>query len=711
MTAAAANIPTRTIFPSPGGVHPPDNKAQSLALALASLTPPPQVVLPLNQHIGGRAEAVVNVGDKVLAGQIVASAKGFISANVHASVSGTVSAIEARPIAHPSGMEDLCIVIDNDFNAQWCEIIPCANYRQVHAIELVDRIQAAGVVGMGGAGFPTAVKLQSQDKINTLIINATECEPYITADDMLMRTDSHTIVAAIELLDYLLEHPQSILIAIEDNKPEAIAAMTAAVEKSGNDRVEVAVLPTKYPSGGEKQLIQMLTGHELASGQLPASLGIVCQNVATAVAAYQAVVKGQPLINRIVTVAGNALRRQQNLIIPIGTPIEFVLAQQGLQTKQLSRLIMGGPMMGFTLNDYQVPVVKTTNCILALDHQEAPPPQPATACIRCGMCAEACPASLLPQQLYWYARAQDHEKLNGYHLFDCIECGACSYACPSHIPLVQYYRAAKAEIRQAELDKHHSDRARQRFEFHKQRIEEEKLARAEAKRIAAEKAKQRQQEKAALKQVDKQSQAKAEGQVGAGHDDGEIERVQRHLAGAADRLQKLQSKLAVINETAPEQVPALQARIKAAELKHNNLASKLTQLQQPSDTNKCSAISEDEAKTSAASSQSAKLQPANANDDTKTLSTSQRQLAQWQQQLQDIQADIVAQQNSSDENIDALKLSEKILLNKIASAKVSAADAQEADAPNSSEASLDPIQRAMEAAMAKLNANNNKDKT
>ena len=661
MNAALPTAPLRKLTPTPGGVHPPENKAQSLALPQENLASPPEIILPLSQHLGAPAQAVVAVGDKVKQGQLVAAAQGNISANVHASISGTVSAIESRPIAHPSGMSDTCIVITNDYLNESVEYLPCVNFRQLHTAEIMQRIEAAGVVGMGGAGFPTTVKLQAKQKISTLIINATECEPYITADDSLMRNAADDVLGAIGLLDYILAEPTEILIAIEDNKPEAIAQMRETATASGNNRIEIVVLPTKYPSGGEKQLIQMLTGKELSNGQLPADFGIICQNIATVVAAYYAVVKGEPLIKRIVTVAGNALARQQNLVIPIGTPIEFVLMQQGLNEKNLSRLVMGGPMMGFTLTDTNVPVVKTTNCLLALDKEESPPQQPAMACIRCGMCAEACPASLLPQQLYWYARAQDQEKLQAYNLFDCIECGACSYACPSHIPLVQYYRSAKAEIRITQLEKQHSDRARQRFEFHKQRVEAEKEARAEAKRIAAEKAAAKAKQRAEQEQQAPTPRPKPD----TAEDD--PAKLERNLATLEDRLQKLRDKIDA-GELSDDQVRATTARIKESELKRDKLLQRLGQ--------------------NAVSDQPQAIQDSSENP----------RLAQWQNELKELREKIGNTADTTAESLAALKLAEQVLQDKINNVLPNGGQNTTKFSGGTSE---DRLQRAMEEALSK----------
>ncbi|MDO8310789.1 MAG: electron transport complex subunit RsxC, partial [Sideroxyarcus sp.] len=359
----------------------------------------------------------------------------------------------------------------------------------------------------GGAGFPTAVKLapKSTQVIDTLILNGAECEPYITADDMLMQVRAAELVSGTLLLSHILHHPKNLLIGIEDNKPKAIAAVRAAVAGAAVTdpeaaNIQVVVFPTKYPSGGAKQLIQILTGREIPSGHHSADIGVICVNVGTAAAAWRAVRFGEPLVSRITTVVGDALGTQRNVDVLFGTPISYLLAQHGFNANNASRVVMGGPMMGFTLLDLAAPVIKTTNCILAPSKQELPEPMPAQACIRCGMCAEVCPASLLPQQLFWYAQAEDFERLESHNLFDCIECGACSYVCPSTIPLVQYYRAAKGSIRLHDIEKEKSDRSRQRFEFRQQRIakeEAEKEAKRVARQKAAEEAKKKLAEKAA----------------------------------------------------------------------------------------------------------------------------------------------------------------------------------------------------------------------
>lgn len=495
------------VWELPGGIHPPENKQQSLVLPLSTAPIPPQIILPLHQHIGHPAQPLVKVGDKVAKGQLIATAVGTFSAHVHASTSGIVSAIEERPFPHASGMRNDAIVIDTDGEDRWTELSPCPNFLTEDRSRLLDKIRAAGIVGLGGAGFPTTIKLtpKSTQPIDTLIINGAECEPYITADDCLMQDRADELIRGTLLLAHILHNPARLLIGVEDNKPKAIAALQRALvnlkgQVAGVDRIRVVPFPTKYPSGGAKQLIQILTGREIPSGQHSANIGVICVNVGTAVAAYRAVRFGEPLISRITTFVGEALQESRNLNVLLGTPIEFLLTHQGFDPARSNRIIMGGPMMGFTLPNITAPVIKTTNCIMAPSINEMPLPPPAQACIRCGLCADVCPASLLPQQLFWYAQAEDFERLESHNLFDCIECGACAYVCPSSIPLVQYYRAAKGSIRLTALEREKSDRSRQRFEFRKTRIAKED-AEKEAKRVARQKAAEEAKKKLAEKRA------------------------------------------------------------------------------------------------------------------------------------------------------------------------------------------------------------------
>lgn len=484
----------RKLFDFHGGIHPPEHKSESNQTPIVKAPIPPVLYLPLQQHIGKAAELVVSVGERVLKGQLLAKPQGAISAAVHAPTSGTIDAVIEHPMPHASGMSDQCIVLIPDGRDEWCALQPCEHYEKLSPDEIRQRVRAAGIAGMGGAGFPTEVKLHppQQDKVATMILNAAECEPYITSDDRLMRERADEIVQGMAIMAYVLE-PGECLIGIEDNKPEAIAALRAAVTGT---RIEVVVVPTKYPSGGEKQLITLLTGKEVPSGRIPADIGVMCQNVATAAAVYRAARFGEPLISRITTLTGEQMPKRGNVEVLVGTPIGWLLEQYGARLNGAQRVIMGGPMMGFTLHDLTAPIVKTTNCLLLPSNQELPLAGPAQACIRCSLCADACPAELLPQQLYWFARAEELDKAEHHNLFDCIECGACAYVCPSSIPLVQYYRHAKGEIRKAKLEHQKSDQARERFEARLARLEREQAEKEAKRKERAEAAAKAQAEKA-----------------------------------------------------------------------------------------------------------------------------------------------------------------------------------------------------------------------
>lgn len=474
------------IWDIPGGIHPPQNKSQSTGRGLQPLPLPGQLILPLLQHIGTRAEPVVKVGDRVLKGQLLATAQGQFSCPVHAPTSGTISAIGPAPYPHASGLAEPAITLDSDGEDRWAELKPVPDYQKLEPLPLLELIAAAGISGLGGAGFPTASKLLSRPdhQIHTLIINGAECEPYITADDMTMRHYPAQIVAGIAVLKHILT-PERVLLGIEDNKPEALSAMRDAAQHHSG--IEIVAIPTKYPSGGEKQLIQILTGQEVPSGGLPADIGVLCQNIGTALAVHDAILLGKPLISRIVTLTGAALERPTNVEALIGTRISELLAFAGLQTEQLHRLVLGGPMMGFTVTP-DAPIIKTSNCLLAATMAELPPPPLALPCIRCGLCAEACPAELLPQQLHWFALGKDYPQLERQNLFDCIECGACAYVCPSNIPLVQYFRAGKSEMRAIALQHQRADQSRQRFEYRQERLQQEAAQRERDRHARAEKA-------------------------------------------------------------------------------------------------------------------------------------------------------------------------------------------------------------------------------
>jgi len=482
---------TPRVFDFHGGIHPPEHKALSNRAPLVAAPLPREVVLPLSQHIGAPAQPLVEIGQRVKTGELIARAQGMISAPVHASITGVVTAIEPRQIPHVSGLEDQCIVIEREGEIdEWARLEAWRDWRQQEAQDLIQRLQDAGVVGQGGAGFPSAVKARVRERhaIDTLILNAAECEPYITADDLTMRTHPEALIEGLEILASLIG-PECILIGIEDNKPEAVIALEQAIRARRADkrlppldsRLEVVVVPTKYPSGGEKQLIKLLTGREVPSRGLPADVGVVVHNPGTVRAVQRAVCFGEPMISRVVTLTGEALQHPHNVEARLGTSIADLLRLAAPAPTGIARLVMGGPMMGFTLESDALPIIKTTNCLLASSPESLPAPAVEQPCIRCSMCEQACPAELLPQQLYWFSKAREFDKAELYNLADCIECGACSYVCPSQIPLVQYYRFAKGEIRSAQHEARKSERARHRFEFKQARMAREE-AEKEAKR-------------------------------------------------------------------------------------------------------------------------------------------------------------------------------------------------------------------------------------
>ena len=427
-----------------GGIHPKYNKEMSTQVTTFHTITPKQVVIPLQQHIGAPCAPLVQVGDHVLRGQKIGDGEG-LCVPVHASVSGTVTAVEPRP--HTSGRMVNSIVIENDFQDA---TIPLKGFslplEQLDSDVILHSIREAGIVGMGGAAFPGNVKaLSAMGHVDILIANACECEPYITADDSLLRTEPEHVLEGMQILRHVLK-PDRVVLAVEDNKAEAIEKIKGILENYPG--IELAVLPTRYPQGAEKQLIQSLTGREVPPGQLPVSVGCAVFNVSTYAAIYRAVRLGLPLIQRIVTISGEAIAEPQNFIVRIGTPFRDLIEVAGGLHDKTERVISGGPMMGIAQSDLSVPVIKATNsifCLLKNENGAAENP----VCLRCGKCVSVCPMRLQPLYMYRFTNAKKTEELKRLNILDCMECGCCAFTCPGKLPLVEQFRKGKQMVREA----------------------------------------------------------------------------------------------------------------------------------------------------------------------------------------------------------------------------------------------------------------------
>lgn len=428
------------------------------------ITPlPDKIILPLKQHIGIPSIPLVKKGESVLKGQKIAEANGYVSVPIHSSTSGKILAIDANYQSLDQSTIQTCIVIEPDGNDAWFDIKAVDDYQSVDPERLQYLIREAGIVGMGGAGFPAFVKLSegTTTSVDTLIINGVECEPYISCDDRLIREKANYIVSGARMLRHAIQAKYCI-IAVEEDMPEAFEALNKFID----DDIELVAVPTRYPAGGEKQLIKILTGREVLSGRLPINIGIMIHNVGTAAAAYRAVTRGEPLLSRYITVSGH-VEESRNLQVLLGTPVQHCLKQVGYQEHTDDIIIMGGPMMGKRINDILTPVIKTTNSILVLPEKDQTEEMP---CIKCGQCINVCPANLLPQELFAYAHIKNIKKTRALHLFDCIECGCCAYVCPSHIPLVEYYRQAKKDIADDEKRQGKHEHTEKRFKSRNQRL-------------------------------------------------------------------------------------------------------------------------------------------------------------------------------------------------------------------------------------------------
>ncbi|MEJ8325852.1 electron transport complex subunit RsxC [Kosakonia sacchari] len=693
-----------------GGIHPPEMKTQSNGTPLRQLPLANRFVIPLKQHLGAEGELCVRVGDKVLRGQPLTRGRGRMLP-VHAPTSGTVIAIAPHSTAHPSALPEMSVIIEADGEDRWIDRDGWPDYRSHSYEALIERIHQFGVAGLGGAGFPTAAKLHGGgDKIDTLIINAAECEPYITADDRLMQDCAAQIMEGVRILAHILQ-PRQVLIGIEDNKPQAISMMRAVL--AGSHDIQLKVIPTKYPSGGAKQLTQILTGKQVPHGGRSSDIGILMQNVGTAYAVKRAVIDGEPLTERVVTVTGEAVTRPGNVWARLGTPVRHLLDFAGFCPSAEQLVIMGGPLMGFTLPWLDVPVVKITNCLLAPSASEMGEPQEEKGCIRCSACADACPADLLPQQLYWFSKGQQHDKATAHNLSDCIECGACAWVCPSNIPLVQYFRQEKAEIYAIAEEEKRNAEAKARFEARQARLEREKIARQQRHKQAAVQpaAKDQQAIDAALARVRVNQTTAAQPvviQAGTMPDNSEViaareARKAQARARQAEKAQQVENR-ATTGEIADPRKTAVEAAIARAK------ARKLAQ-SQPAESE--AAQPQIEAEQQAAS---APVDPRKAAVEAAIARAKARKLAQSQPAESEANAEqpqIEAEQQAASAPVDPRKAAVEAAIARAKARKLaqsqpaaSAANAeQQVKAEQHAEsAPVDPRKAAVEAAIARAKA-------
>ena len=426
-----------------GGVHPPENKIQTENMAVEEVKAPKMLYVALLQHIGAPLDPIVAVGDRVLKGQKIADSQAFMSSPIHSPVSGTVKRIEDH--VFPLMGRIKTVIIENDEQETWAELSKIEKWENVDRRTLLTMIREKGIVGIGGASFPTHIKLDppADAKIDTLLLNGAECEPYLNSDNRLMIENPEKIVNGIKIIKKILGVNRAI-VGIEENKPEAIASMRKAVEGTG---IEIAPLKTKYPQGGEKQLIKAVLDRQVPSGKLPSAVGVVVQNTGTAAAIYDGIVNGIPLIEKVVTVSGKGIINPKNVKIAIGTPFSYLLDYCGVNREVVDKLVMGGPMMGMAQFSEEAPVIKGTSGLLALTKEETNPYK-TRACIGCGKCVEACPMGLEPLMFARLAAFEQWEQLKEYSLMDCIECGSCAYICPANRPLTEAIKIGKSKLKE-----------------------------------------------------------------------------------------------------------------------------------------------------------------------------------------------------------------------------------------------------------------------
>jgi electron transport complex protein RnfC len=502
------SAPTYDLGTLHGGLRLPGHKSESTRQPILDIPVPSQLVLPITQHVGDPAQPIVGIGERVLKGQLVAEPDGTLGAPVHASSSGKVIAIEPWPVARRNGDNAPCIVIECDGKDEAVQRADApADFMTLAPPDLLRKILQGGIVGLGGAVFPTAQKLMQARtcEIDHLLLNGVECESYISCDDMLMRERAGEVISGAQILMHALQIDVCFLV-VESDKPEAIHRLGDVLGEINDERIILKQVPTIYPSGGEDQLVQLVTNREVPSGGLPSDVGCLVQNVGTAAAIHDWVIDNEPLISRVTTITGDGVANPINVRARVGTTIADIIELTGGYTEQAQQLIIGGPMTGKSVTTDRVPLVKAMNCVLV--SSETPSPGPELPCIRCGDCASVCPVQLLPQQLFWYACADDEKKMREFGLMDCIECGCCDLVCPSHIPLTADFRVAKGRIRELADEKARAARARLRFEARNDRLEREKNARASE--LAAQKESAKQAGPSAIAEILKRKKKKTE---------------------------------------------------------------------------------------------------------------------------------------------------------------------------------------------------------
>ena len=471
--------PTYDLGKLHGGLRLPPEKIASTAQAIVEAPISRELVLPIAQHVGEPAHPIVGIGEHVLKGQLIAEADGALSAPVHASSSGKVVAIEPWPVSRRLGDKAPCIVIETDGKDRAIELSdPPLPYSVLQPDDLLQKILQGGIVGLGGAVFPTAQKLMQANTapLTHLLLNGVECEPYISCDDMMMRVQAREMLGGAQILMHALSL-EKCFVVVESDKPEALQNIGEAMAELDDSRIVLKQVPTIFPTGGEDQVVQLVTNREVPSGGLPTDVGCVVQNVGTATAIYNWIAEGVPLISRVTTVSGDGVAKPVNIRSRIGTPIAEIINLAGGYTERAARMIIGGPMTGKSVSTDRVPIVKATNCVLVLS--KLIPLDDEQPCIRCGECEVVCPIQLLPQQLFWYACSDNEKQLRAHGLTDCIECGCCDLVCPSHIPLTADFRKAKGQMREMADEIARAERARLRFESRNERLEQDQQRRDE----------------------------------------------------------------------------------------------------------------------------------------------------------------------------------------------------------------------------------------